>query len=367
MITRLLLPVTLLLLPVYTRAANLTFTGNLRFVSNTTITVRLSNGIVIAARLPVAGELAGEKIAGKYKFADQVQVACKNIRSAWDIPVSRYHLLELTSIHFVRTASAEETAQIVASLSWQAGDKLNLLKPLPETPKPRKATDPEGLDRVRDVNLARAAKMVNFTANEFAARFLRRKGDTKWKQMDTVESEIAFHGDSGSRQNIRINGKPYKTVTGWIPGVNWNSGFGEELKSLLDRDCANTFEAAGREELRNKQVVVYRFSTPLDGCSGPGVVGYRQYDAAQAGKILVYETDGNVLQLERRESGTPPEIGSDSATTYSWDRVRIGDAWFLLPVATEVFWTTPTGEAWHVVAQYRNHRHFEASTDVTFK
>ena len=328
--------------------------------------MRLSNGIVIDARLPKTGDLAAEKISEQYKLADQVQIACKNIRSVWDEPFKRYHLLELTRIQFVRAASDEEKAQVSASLSWKAGD--NLLKPVPEVPKPPKTTDPEGLDRVREVNLARAAKMPNFVADEQATRSLRRKGDPKWKQADTVESEIAFHGDDAARQNIRINGKPFTTVSGWIPGVNWDSGFGGELKGLFDRDCSNTFELAGREELRGKQVTVYRFHSPLDGCFGPGTTGYQQYDAAQTGRILVDETDGSVLQMERQDIGTPSELGGGSKMIYSWDYVKIGDASYLLPVATDFVGILPKeGETWHVAAQYKNHRHFEASADITFK
>jgi hypothetical protein len=354
----------LLLLP-GAPAADLTFTGNLRFVSAGTITVRLSNGIVIDARLPKTGELGAEKIAAQYKLADQVQIACKNISSVWDQAVRRYHSLELTRIHFVRAATAEEIDQVSASLSWKVGD--NLLKPVPEVPKPPKATDPEGLERVREVNLARAAKMPNFIADEQASRSLRRKGEPKWKQADTVESTIAFHGDDAERQNIRISGKPFTTTSGWIPGVNWNSGFGAELKSLFDRDCANTFEFAGREELRAKQVAVYRFRSPLDGCFGAGVIGYQQYDAAQTGRILVDETDGSVLQMDRQDIGNPSGLDGGTQMIYSWDYVKIGDASHLLPVATDFVWIDPKGDTWHVAAQYKNHRHFEASADVTFK
>src|SRR5580693_2008439 len=100
-----------LLMPMQAPAAELTFTGNLRFVSAGAITVRLSNGIVIDASLPRTVELAAETISAKYKFADRVQIACRNIRSVWDAPVARYHSLELTGIHFVRAPSAEETAQ----------------------------------------------------------------------------------------------------------------------------------------------------------------------------------------------------------------------------------------------------------------
>ncbi len=165
---------------------------------------------------------------------------------------------------------------MVASLSWQVGD--NLLKPLPETPKPPRATDPEGLERVREVNLARAAKMPNFVADEVALRSVRRKGESKWKQVDTVESEITFRGAEDARQHIRINGKPYTTTTGWIPGINWGLGFAANLNSVFDRDCANTFELEGHEMLRGKQVTVYRFQPRWMGASfrRDGISGIRR-------------------------------------------------------------------------------------------
>ena len=254
----------------------------------------------------------------------------------------------------------------MASLSWQTGDKLNLLKPLPQAPKSQKAADPEGLERVREVNLARAARMPNFTADELATRSLRRKGDAGWKRIDTVDSEIAFHGDKAERQNIRINGKPFKTATGWIPGVNWDIAFGGELKGLFDLDCANTFEFAGHEELRGRKVAVYRFRAPMDGCFGPLVLGYQQYKGAHMGRVLVDETDGNVVQTEMRLSGVPSELGGGSETIYSWDYVSIGNSSWLLPVVTDFVWMSPAGDTWRVTAQYKNHRHFEAVTAVHF-
>jgi hypothetical protein len=345
-------------------AADLTFTGSLRFVSASTITVRLSNGIVIDARLPKSGELAAETISAQYKFADQVQVSCKHVDSVWDEPVKRFHSLELTRIHFIRAGFADEIAGTLASLVWQPGG--NLLRNIPEAPKTAHVPDPEGMDRVRSVNLARAANMPNFVADEAAVRFLRQKSASKWKQADIVEAQIGFHGDDANRDQIRINGKPYKTPSGWIPGINWDIGFGAELKALLDRDCANTFEFAGREEYRGRQVQAYRFRTPLDGCFGPGVVGFQQYDSAKAGRILVDAKDGSVLQVESENVDSPRELDGGSNEIRSWDYVTIGDASYLLPITLEVYWTQPNGLTWHVAVQYKNHRHFESSSIVRF-
>ncbi len=169
-----LLPVGLLVLTIDAPAADLTFTGSLRFVSPGTITIRLADGSVIDAKLPKVGGLSAEKVSAQYKLADQVQIACKKIQAVWDAPVNRNHTLELTRIHFHRAPSAEEVAQVSASLSWQVGD--NLLGPIPKTPKPPKAADPDGLERVRAVNLARAEKMPNFVADELATRSTQRNG-----------------------------------------------------------------------------------------------------------------------------------------------------------------------------------------------
>ena len=182
-----------------------------------------------------------------------------------------------------------------------------------------------------------------------------------------MESEITFHGDEATREKIRINGKPFQTVSGWIPGVNWDVGFGGELNALFGRDCANTFEFAGREEFRGKPVTVYRFSAPLDGCFGPDTFGYEQYAPAKTGRILVDEASADVIEMEYKDVGTPPELGSGVERSNSWDYAKIGDASYLLPVATDFVWTNPKAVVWHVVAQFKNHRHFETSTGITFK
>jgi hypothetical protein len=51
----------------------------------------------------------------------------------------------------------------------------------------------------------------------------------------------------------------------------------------------------------------------------------------------------------------------------SWDRVRIGDADHLLPVSASVIVRYASGSAWRVDLEYRNHRHFESSSQVRFE
>lgn len=287
-------------------SADLSFTGNLRFVSETTINIRQANGIVIDARLPKTGELASAKILERFKFSNQVQISCKGLRRVdWDDSVKRYHQLELTGIRLVRTATPEEIIATAVSLSWQPGH--NLLANVPHSPKPPKAPEPEGLARVREVNLAHVKSAPNFVADEVAVRSLRRKKDSQYKQVDTVESEIGYRGDDFVRNNIRINGKPFKSDNPWLPGVNWSGAFNGQLDALLEPDCANAFELAGREQLRGKSVIVYRYNSPLDGCFGEGTESYSQYAPAHTGRILVDEAGGDVLQMENQDVGVPAE------------------------------------------------------------
>jgi hypothetical protein len=353
------------LLAISAPAADLTFTGSLRFIAGSTITLRLSNGIVIDGRLPGTGEMTASKIVSQYKFADQVETSFKNIRPVWEESVQRYHQLELKHIRFVRAATPEEIALVASSLSWQTG--INLLRAVSGPPGPPRPPDPEGLERVRTVNLAHIRNMPSFVANELAARSLRRKGESQWKQIDTVESEVAVRGDNLVRGRIRVNGKPYKTGSNRPPGPYMSGGFVEELKALLDPNCRNTFDLAGREESGGHRVVVYRFNVPVDGCFALYTWGFEQYSPALSGRILTDETTGEVLQMQYRDSGMPRELGGDIRVAYEWEFITIGGASYFLPATEDFAFVAPNGDSWHIFVQFKDHRHFESSTVVTFQ
>jgi hypothetical protein len=53
--------------------------------------------------------------------------------------------------------------------------------------------------------------------------------------------------------------------------------------------------------------------------------------------------------------------------TTTWEYVTIGDAFHLLPVAEDIYGGFTFADLWHVVVEYKNHRHFESSTNITFK
>jgi hypothetical protein len=206
--------------------------------------------------------------------------------------------------------------------------------------------------------------MPNFVADETAKRSTGHVDSPKWRYDDTIETEITVKGTQLTRQNWRRNGKPWKPFTGFMPGA----GFGAELKPLFSADCPTTFEFERREEARGHQVVAYRYASPPDGCFGFLRAGRRRYNAARAGRVLLDDVGGNIIQFEEEASGFPPGFQFVQRNeVVSWDYVKIGDASYWLPVSADFTWRLRSQELSRVTVDYKNHRHFEASTNLTFK
>lgn len=76
---------------------------------------------------------------------------------------------------------------------------------------------------------------------------------------------------------------------------------------------------------------------------------------------------GNVVLYQEEGAGYPENFGFDRVTvTQSWDSVKIGDTDYLLPTSFELGVRRSNGSAGRVSVEYKNHRHFEAATSITF-
>ena len=221
------------------------------------------------------------------------------------------------------------------------------------------------LEHARQVNLERAANMPNFVADEIAQRYTRRSDSSKWRPEDTIETEITVRGIQISRQNWRRNGKP---VSPDPDGMHMpTTGFGAALKPLFDPECPTALEFAGREELRGEPALVYRFRSLADGCFG-NLYGSRPYNAARTGRVLIDDPTGEILQFEEEATGFPKGfVFVQRNQVMTWDSVKIGDASHWLPVAADFIWRMGNGELYRTTVEYKNHRHFEAATNLKFK
>jgi hypothetical protein len=99
-----------------------------------------------------------------------------------------------------------------------------------------------------------------------------------------------------------------------------------------------------------------------------GFFSRKNYSPSRSGRFLIDDPGGNLIHFEEVATEFPKDFGADPwKQTTSWDYVKIGDASHLLPVAAEIFGGFTKADLWHVVVEYKNHRHFEASTNLTFE
>jgi hypothetical protein len=219
------------------------------------------------------------------------------------------------------------------------------------------------LERARTVNLQRSAQLPDFVADEVAIRYrTRHSTPSKWELFDKVEAEVVARDSRFQRQNVRRNGKPWKKPD--LSDFNWGLNFGG-LNALFGAKCPNTINFERREEFRGKALLAYRFSSLPDGCFGTFTINDNNYNPERMGRFLIDPHDGNLLFFESSATKFPKGFGADPwKNTITWDHVKIGETSYVLPVAAEVFGGFTKGDLWHVVVEYKNHRHFEASSKI---
>jgi hypothetical protein len=348
------------------------FSGGLERVGNRSISIRLPDRRVIDALLPNAPPLEARELATHYNLGDQVELTCKPIQQVWDEGTSRYQTLEVTAIRLIRRPAPDELSKMLATVPFREGKNL-LKRPAAPDSQPFQAADlnaPGGreLANARRVNLLYAANMPNFVADETARRFRSAPRSGSWRDFDTVESEIAFRGNHAARQRIRRNGKPWEQPFEALPGFKWYEGFGTEISPLFDPKCPTTIEYQGRSKVGRRQVFDYGFSTPVDGCFPFFFFGYQRFNPARTGHVSVDEPAGNIIQLDEEASGFPSEIEFQEREEHiSWDYAKIGEDSHLLPVRATFLVHYYDGTRYRIEVVYKNHRHFEASSNVTFQ
>ncbi len=367
-----LLMVFLALDPGLAFATGSSFSGSLERIGSGSISVRLTDRRVFDAMLPNKPDLEPGALAAQFSMGDQVEVTAKAILPVWEEATARYQSLEVTAIRLIRRVTPEELSKMLETVPFREGKNL-LKRPVEATLPPPQIADlnaPGGreLAQARRVNLEYATHMPNFIADEIAKRYRMGPRSSGWNDFDTVESEITFKGNHAARQQIRRNGKPWNQPFEALPGFKWYEGFGTEIGPLFDAKCPTTLEYQGRSKVSGRPAINYRFSTPVDGCFPFFFFGYQRYNPARTGHVFIDDPAGSILQLDEEASGFPAEIEfAERDEQISWDYVKIGDEPHLLPVRAKFLVRYFDGTRYRIEVEYKNHRHFEASTSVTFQ
>jgi len=347
------------------------FSGGLERVGDGSVSIRLADRRIIDALLPKTPGLDAAALVARYRMDDQVEITCQPIPPVWEQSTARYQSLEMTAIRLIQRPSPEELAKLLAGVPFREGK--NLL-PRPPAAPPAPSQGP-GLDApggrelalARQVNLEYAENMPNFVADEKARRYRIGPGSSTWRDFDTVESEITFQGNHAARRDIRRNGKPWAQRFEALPGFKWYEGFGTEIKPLFDPKCPTTIEYQGPSKVDGRAVFDYRFSAPVDGCFPLFFFDYQRFNPARTGHFAIDRQQNHIIQLDETASAFPAEIQfAEREEHITWDYVKIAGEEHLLPVRARFLVRYYDGTHYRIEVEYKNHRHFEASTNVTF-
>jgi len=367
---RLCLLASLLLRPGRGFDDGISFTGGLERVGDQSISVKLADNRVIDAMLPNTLALASTAIAAQYNMGDEVEIKCKPTQPVWEAATSRFRFLEITAIRFLRRPSPEEVFSMLEARPREGKNLLQL--PAVVVPKPNRTADPDApgaraLEHARQINLEYAANMPNFVADETAKRYRSTPRSPGWSHYDTVETEITFRGRRAVRQQVRRNGKPWGQPFDALPGYKWYEGFETEISPLFDPQCPTTIEYQGSSISGGRQLLEYRFSSPVDGCFPFLYFAYQRYNPDRTGHVFVEDPGGSVLQVDDEAGGFPADFEFARKEEHMfWDYVKIGEGSHLLPVRANFLVVYSDGTRYRVEVEYKNHRHFEASTKITF-
>jgi hypothetical protein len=356
----------LLLAPHSVLAADVVLSGALERVVAGSIFVRLADDRLIDARLPLTADLTTQAIAAQFNLGDEVQITCKPIQTIYDRNLALHQHLELKKLTRLNPASPEERARVVARLSRQGG--ANLLTYRAEAHPAETPAEAEALlAHVRQVNLDFAANLPNFVADEVGKRYATTLTSKDWRYVDLIESEVTFRGGQASREHIRLNGKAWNRPFLELPGpIIWGVFFGTQLRPLFSPRCPTEIQFEGHETEQGKSLLVFHFASPPAACFRAFYAGSARYSPARTGRFAVDDPGGNVIRYEE-EAKFPEDWDIDRHTVVeSWDYVRIGDATHLLPVRVEITGGSPEGYWSRADVEYKNHRHFEASTNIIF-
>jgi hypothetical protein len=400
---------------------DLTFSGELQRVTADSIAIRQADGIIIEARNTATdGDLSPGSLSQRYALGDQVEITCARIVGVYSAQAGRFLWLQLEALEFLRAPSEEERRKALASKAWRYGanllqrDASVLLRraspgqPLPGEASPggpRPATAPNELsaepttewparaaltllpdgrlalsteptpewparlEHIRSHILAYAAELPNFVADEVAKRYVSGPSQPPhWRLVDTIKSEITVHGGRVSRAHITVSGKPWNSPYGAIPGsLLWGEGFGSQLPCLFAPGSPTVFEPGAPVNEGGKLLSVVRFSSPPDECEFVWTT-YQQFYPSRMGRIWLTEPEEDVVRLEMESLAFPSAFAlSAFEKGVSWGIVKIGGGAHLLPVLAEITSRDSHGGMTLTRSEYKNHRHFEVASHVTFQ
>lgn len=259
-------------------------------------------------------------------------------------------------------------------------------------PEYSESTSPELIERARTEALGFVAGLPNFLCRQRIQRYVIFDRSTR-EILDEVVAETAFYEGAEQLKVLTVGGKPApRQELEGLTGLTSRGEFGISLAALFDPEVRAVFEPEGRERLRGKDTLRYRYFVPAETSRNQISLGSLAAVTAYRGKCWVDVKTARVVRLEDSAVDIPAELpvtASSSRTEY--DRVEIAGKQYWLPVSATVRMNVeskpgrPAFDFYHIimgrnglpnvgygkaeavnVIRFEDYRKFEAEVKISF-
>ncbi len=228
------------------------------------------------------------------------------------------------------------------------------------------------IEAARDDSARYSQSIPNYLVSRTTTRYQAPDGGMNWRRMDSVSAEVTSQDKREVYSDIRINGKPSKSLPD--EGVWSNGEFSTLLDEILNPEHRAVFKDHQLDTAGSRPAWRYRFEIDRkhSGWDMAGDIGPHlrmSIAPAYAGAIWIDRETGKVLRIEKSARGVPsrfPLRRIESSTDYSL--VTIGGQNYMLPTGTETITCTRRDvTCFKNETVFENYRKFDASAHITYE
>lgn len=200
------------------------------------------------------------------------------------------------------------------------------------------ASDPF-IEETRKVVRDYLDELPDFICQQEIQRYVDLDGSGAWARADRLVYELTYNRKRESYKPINSIGRPITRSLEEAGGATSTGDFATTLATLFDLETKTVFKPAGKEQLGNRQAILYDFRVPKESSKlvvkasgvGPLIAGY-------SGAVWIDAETKKVLRIDEATDDLPkshPIMYAERSVDYDIIRLRGLDVDFLLPIRAE--------------------------------
>jgi hypothetical protein len=183
-------------------------------------------------------------------------------------------------------------------------------------------------------------ELPDFICQQDIQRYVDRDGTGAWERADMLVYELTYNRKRESYKPINSIGRPITRQLEEAGGATSTGDFASALAAVFDLETKTVFKPAGKEQLGNRQTLLYDFTVPKG--SSKLVVkaeGADQLIVGYSGTIWIDAERKKVLRIDQAVDDLPrgyPISYAERSVDYDILKLRGLDVDFLLPIRAEI-------------------------------